>query len=160
MAYGSTVSSDHSRIIKNKSYDKTTKTVDFLSSYTVLKDKLNLPIIGYMYVTKDIACRLDIVCAQYYGTVEVLDLLLKYNGIDDMFAVPMGFKLLIPDLYALQDCYKNVSTDTKYSLDKNKQTLKTFGKNKNSATNVQTRKTAEEERGVGFKVVKPGVIVF
>lgn len=141
------------RTLSNK--DVTTNgKVEFLSRYLVIEDKETIPIIGYIYVDEDTVCRLDLVVKYYYGTTDELDIFLRFNNIDDMFAVPIGAKLLIPDKFALISRCKFVSTKTEYSLDANK-----LKNNENKETITQTR-TKLQNRGVGFTVVAPGVLKF
>lgn len=139
-------------------------SVDFLSSYVRIKDKDTIPLMGYVFVDKNTVGRLDIIVNHYYGSCELLDIFLKFNGIDNMFEAPIGTRILIPEKYALENAIEYVSTDTQYSLT-NKQ-KKSFSKGKDSGWNktpsesVINSRSKLQNRGNGFTVIAPGVLKF
>lgn len=153
------------KTLSNK--DNEGKKVDFLSKYLRIKNKEKIAIIAYVYVDKNIVGRLDLIAQQYYGNVNDLDLLLKFNEIDDMFAVPIGTKILVPDKYALESNCEWISTETQYSLQKN-DTAKWWNTTPKYATSEQSgvkesvasSRSKLTDRGPGYKVVRPGVIEF
>lgn len=154
-----------SRSIQAKQIDKSTGKVDFLSSFVRINNKKDIGLMGYLFVDESTVGRLDIVVNHYYGSTQLLDLFLKFNGIDDMFAVPIGTRLLIPEQYALENAVEYVSTDTKYSLDNGKKKNSFSKQNKGnwSATpteSVINSRSKLQNRGNGFTVVAPGVLKF
>lgn len=151
------------RSIKAKA-DNPDGSVDFLSSYIRIKDKDTIPLMGYVFIDKNTVGRLDIIVNHYYGSCELLDIFLKFNGIDNMFEAPIGTRILIPEKYALENAIEYVSTDTKYSL-ANKQ-KKSFSKRQNQGwtqtptESVINSRSKLQNRGNGFTVVAPGVLKF
>lgn len=157
---------DSPQTLNKKKTDSSTKKVDFLSNFLRFKDKRNVTIIGYVYVDKNVVGRLDLIANRFYGGTEYLDLLLKFNDIDDMFAVPIGTQILVPDLYALLSSCEWIDTDTDCSLDKNKQnkwwnTTPSYATGKSSGVkeSVATGRTKLSTRTPGgYKILNPGVI--
>lgn len=131
--------------------------VEFLSSYMVIEDKESIPVIAHVYVDEDTVGRLDLIVRHYYGTTNELDLFLKFNDIDDMFAVPIGKHILIPDRYSLLSACKFISTKTECSLDAN---IKRPVNSSMTAESVAQTRSKLQNRGVGFTVVAPGVLKF
>ena len=147
------------RIVESKDMTEDKSSVDFHSTYTKLKHRDDIPVIGFVEVTEDIVQRLDIVVSNYYGNPELLDLFLKFNKIDDMFAVPVGSKLLVPDMFSLLESYECCSTEPKYKLRTSSNKTHRFENHKGN-TPSDNNKTAKQIRGTGWTVVKKGVIKF
>lgn len=147
------------RIIESKDMSSDKTSIDFHSTYTKLRHRDDIPVIGFVEVTEDIVQRLDIIVSNYYGNPELLDLFLKFNKIDDMFSVPIGSKLMVPDMFSLLEAYECCSTEPKHKLriDSNK-TKRFVGGNKSQQQNQD--RTTKQTRGTGWKVVKKGVIKF
>lgn len=152
--------------LSKKSNDANGK-VDFLSNFLRFKNKENVTIIAYVYVDKNLLGRLDLIAQRFYGSTNELDLLLKFNDIDDMFAVPIGTRILVPDKYALTTACEWVDTETKYSLNKNKKDT-WYNTTPNMATSestgiketVSAGRSKLSSRGVGYTEVNPGVLEF
>lgn len=159
-----TILQGQARSIQAKSTN-TDGSVDFLSSYISIKDRENIPLMGYVFIDKNTVGRIDIIVNHYYGTTELLDIFLKFNGIDNMFAAPIGTRILIPEKYALENAIEYISTDTKQSLNNNKKE-QSFSKRKNSnwtktpSESVINSRSKLQNRGNGFTVVAPGVLKF
>lgn len=145
------------RILESKDMDSTDNRVDFHSNYIRFKNWKDVPIIGFVEVTEDLSQRLDLIVSSYYGNAELLDVFLKFNGIGDMFAVPIGTRLLVPDMFSLLSSIEFCSTEPKLALHSTSNNK--FGRSNTGATNTSSRKT-KETRGTGWKVVKNGVIKF
>lgn len=146
------------RILESKDMDATDNRVDFHSNYIRFKNWKDVPIIGFVEVTEDLSQRLDLIVSSYYGNAELLDLFLKFNGIGDMFAVPIGTRLLVPDMFSLLSSIEFCSTEPKLTLRSTSNNK--FGRSNNPLHgNASSRKT-KETRGTGWKVVKNGVIKF
>lgn len=154
--------------LSNKKTDEATGKVDFLSNFLRFKNKEKVSIIAYVYVDKNIVGRLDLIAQRFYGSTDELDLLLKFNDIDDMFAVPVGTRILVPDKYALLTSCEWVDTDTEYSLNKNKKdkwynttpTYATSDKSGTKETVAEGRSKLSSRSGYGYTEVNPGVLEF
>jgi len=59
-------------------------------------DKEEIGIMNEHYVTELESGRPDLICLDYYGTEDMLDYLLKFNGISDPFSINEGDLLKIP----------------------------------------------------------------
>lgn len=127
--------------------------VDFLSKQIVIKNKKDISIIDHIYITEDLVGRMDNICQHYYGTTDVLDLFLKFNEIDDPFAVPIGKHLLIPDRNELKNACVIIDLDNIKSLNSNE--LSTIDLNE---TATQTRTKLKNRNA--FTVVANGVLKF
>lgn len=49
-------------------------------------------------VKKDLEGRIDLICQEYYGTVNVIDYVLKANNISDPFSIKEGDEIKLPNL--------------------------------------------------------------
>lgn len=58
----------------------------------------NIRVVKYHLVSEDDAMRVDKICKQYYGNVNNIDRILKWNGISNPFLIAPGMILEIPDL--------------------------------------------------------------
>ena len=58
----------------------------------------NIRVMKYHLVSDDDAMRVDKICKQYYGNVNSIDRILKWNGISNPFLIAPGMILEIPDL--------------------------------------------------------------
>lgn len=154
--------------LNNKVTDEKTKKVDFLSNFLRFKNKQIITIIAYVYVDKNLVGRLDLIAQRFYGSTNELDLLLKFNDIDDMFAVPVGTRILVPDKYALLTSCEWVDTETQYSLDKNNRdtwynTTPSYATSEQSGTKETVaagRSKLSSRTGYGYTEVNPGVLEF
>ncbi len=45
--------------------------------------------------------RLDLICKEFYGVSEIMDYVLKANGISDPFSIQQGDKLILPNLNSI-----------------------------------------------------------
>lgn len=154
--------------LSNKKSDDKTNRVDFLSNFLRFKNKQDVTIIAYVYVDTNLVGRLDLIAQRFYGSTNELDLLLKFNDIDDMFAVPVGTRILVPDKFALLTSCEWIDTDTEYSLDKNKKdtwynTTPTYATSDDSGTKetvASGRSKLSSRTGFGYVEVNPGVLEF
>jgi hypothetical protein len=80
-----------------------------ISTKRILNDKVvmteptmifvkNIRIVKYHLVSDDDAMRVDKISKQYYGNVNHIDRILKWNGISNPFLIAPGMILEIPDL--------------------------------------------------------------
>jgi hypothetical protein len=58
----------------------------------------NIRVIKYHLVSDDDAMRVDKICQQYYGNVNNIDRILKWNGISNPFLIAPGMILEIPEM--------------------------------------------------------------
>ena len=80
-----------------------------ISTKRILNDKVvmteptmvfvkNIRVVKYHLVSEDDAMRVDKISKQYYGNVNNIDRILKWNGISNPFLIAPGMILEIPDL--------------------------------------------------------------
>lgn len=80
-----------------------------ISTKTIINDKVimteptmifvkNIKVVKYHIVSEDDAMRVDKISQQYYGNVNNIDRILKWNGISNPFSIAPGMILEIPDL--------------------------------------------------------------
>ena len=87
--------------------DNTDKSVNMLSEFITI-DRSEIGIIDAVWMDENLINRLDLLCIRYYGTIDMLDLLLEYNDIVNPFDVPLGKVIFIPEKSMLQNNTKPV----------------------------------------------------
>lgn len=87
--------------------DNTDKSVNMLSEFISI-DRSEIGIIDAVWMDENLVNRLDLLCIRYYGTIDMLDLLLEYNDIVNPFDVPLGKVIFIPEKSMLQNNSKPV----------------------------------------------------
>lgn len=126
--------------------------INFLSNQYVINN-VTVPIIGTVYVEERQLCRLDGIYQRQYGTMLYFDLFLKFNQINDPLGVPIGTKILLPDLFALKEAYELVSYKSPVSLNTEKIYIgsKKLNKPKTTETATNTRSVLKD-RGKGYTI--------
>ena len=87
--------------------DNADKSVNMLSEFIAI-DRSEIGIIDAVWMDENLVNRLDLLCIRYYGTIDMLDLLLEYNDIVNPFDVPLGKPIFIPEKSMLQNNTKPV----------------------------------------------------
>lgn len=87
--------------------DNVDKSVNMLSEFIAI-NRSEIGIIDAVWMDENLVNRLDLLCIRYYGTIDMLDLLLEYNDIVNPFDVPLGKVIFIPEKTMLQNNTKPV----------------------------------------------------
>lgn len=135
--------------------------VEMLTSYLNM-NKDEIGILTAIRMDTNLVDRLDKICVKYYGTIDLLDLLLEFNDITNPFDVPFGKVLFVPDKNNLIDQTKSpvlnklirlMNTNMKTVSDQDLTGSNQIKSNvsSNFATTKASRRTALNNRGTGMK---------
>lgn len=135
--------------------------VEMLSSYLNM-NKDEIGILTAIRMDVNLVDRLDKICVKYYGTIDLLDLLLEFNDITNPFDVPFGKVLFVPDKNNLIDQTKtpvlknlirlmNTDMNTVSEQDMTGSNQIKSNASSNFATTKASQRTALNNRGTGMK---------
>lgn len=94
-------------ILRNKDGDTLKDKVDLFTPS--LTSDSQIPVVDYHYVRPDDVMRPDLISAEYYGSPNYWDIILKFNNISNPFSINEGMILRIPDLQTAKTRAKNTN---------------------------------------------------